>query len=61
MTDLLLSIMAAGIPISALASVGILSVVFAVGASTIGLYDAWGGDNGVFFFSENFLFLRLHG
>jgi len=59
MTDLLLSIMAAGIPISALASVGILSVVFAVGASTIGLYDAWGGDNGVFFFSENFLFFAF--
>ena len=53
MTVVLISVLAAGIPIAALATFGLGAVILSIGAATIGAYDSFGGGNGVFFFSSH--------
>ncbi|HIH60159.1 MAG TPA: hypothetical protein HA289_03395 [Ferroplasma sp.] len=42
--------MSAGVALAAIATAGLVSGILAIGATVIGLYDWWGGGNGVFFF-----------
>ncbi len=48
MTELLLAIMAAGGAVGGLATAGLFAAIAGIGLVAIGLYDSWGGDNGVY-------------
>ena len=50
MTVLLGTVLTVGAVIAAIPTAGLVSAILAIGVTTIGLYDWWGGGNGVFFF-----------
>lgn len=52
MTELLIAVLATGAILTA--PTVVIAAILAVGATTIGLYDSWGGDNGVFFFGAHY-------
>jgi len=63
-TDLLLYLLAVEGAASSLAAgilggpiaAGVVAIIFAVGIGLIKLYDKWGGNNGVFFFTQHYWF-----
>ena len=50
MTELLGTVLTVGAIIAAGPTAGLVSAILLIGVATIGLYDWWGGGNGVFFF-----------
>ena len=53
MTELLVTVLTVGAGLAAIATAGLVSGILVIGAAAIGLYDWWGGGNGVFFFVHN--------
>lgn len=54
MTELLIAVLLVSIAIAGLATMGFLAAILAIGTAVIGLYDSWGGNNGVFFFVAHY-------
>ena len=63
MTYVLLYVLGVGAVITSVPTVGLISIILAIGVATILLYDELGGGNGVFFFTHTGIFpwhLILH-
>ncbi len=54
MTGLLIAVLLAGAVLAGVATAGVLAAILSLGAILIGLYDGWGGKNGVFFFVAHY-------
>ncbi|EQB73751.1 MAG: hypothetical protein AMDU4_FER2C00044G0008 [Ferroplasma sp. Type II] len=59
MTGLLFAVVSAGAALAAIATAGLVSGILAIGATVIGLYDWWGGGNGVFFFVHTYAYICM--
>ncbi len=53
MTVVLLGLLTVGVAIAATLTFGLAAVILTIGAVTIGAYNSFGGNNGVFFFSSH--------
>lgn len=60
MTELLITVLVAGSPLMGIATAGLVGAAMIIGATVIGLYDAWGGENGVFFFAVQYYGITLY-